>query len=76
MSVKNNAKTEKAIKSNGLFSFFREVKAEVKRITWPSKDETKKAFIAVVVFTLMYTILVGGLDFIFEKLLKIILNLK
>lgn len=76
MSVKNNAKTEKAIKSNGLFSFFREVKAEVKRITWPSKDETKKAFVAVVVFTLMYTILVGGLDFIFKSLFEMILKLK
>ena len=76
MSVKNNAKTEKTVKNNSLFSFFREVKAEVKRITWPSKDETKKAFIAVIVFTLMYTILVGGLDFIFENLFKIILKLK
>lgn len=76
MSVKNNAKTEKTIKDNSLFVFFREVKSEVKRITWPSKDETKKAFIAVVVFTLMYTILVGGLDFIFKSLFEIILKLK
>ena len=60
----------KNYKSNGLIGFFREVKAEVKRITWPSKDETKKAFIAVIVFTLMYTILVGGLDFIFKASLK------
>ena len=76
MSAKNNAKTEKTIKSNSLIGFFREVKVEVKRITWPSKDETKKAFIAVVVFTLMYTILVGGLDSIFVSLFEIILKLK
>ena len=76
MSAKNNAKTEKTIKNNGLLGFFREVKAEVKRITWPSKDETKKAFIAVIVFTLMYTVLVGGLDFIFKSLFEIILKLK
>lgn len=76
MSVKNNAKTEKTIKNNGLFVFFREVKIELKRITWPSKDDTKKAFIAVIVFTLMYTILVGGLDSIFENLFKMILKLK
>lgn len=76
MSAKSNAKTEKAIKSNGLVSFFREVKAEVKRITWPSKDETKKALIAVLIFTLIYTLLVGGLDFIFKNLFKMILNLK
>jgi len=76
MSAKSNAKTEKAIKSNGLVSFFREVKAEVKRITWPSKDETKKALIAVLIFTLIYTLLVGGLDFIFKNLFEIILKLK
>ena len=76
MSAKNNAKTEKTIKKNGLIGFFREVKAEVKRITWPSKDETKKAFIAVMVFTLMYTILVGGFDSIFQSLFKMILKLK
>lgn len=76
MSVKNNAKTEKTIKNNGLAVFFKEVKEELKRITWPSKDETKKAFVAVVIFTLIYTILVGGLDSIFENLFKIILNLK
>ena len=76
MSVKNNAETGKVIKGNGLVGFFREVKAEVKRITWPSKDETKKAFVAVIVFTLMYTILVGGLDFIFKSLFEMILKLK
>lgn len=76
MSVKDNAKTEKTIKNNGLFSFFREVKMEVEKITWPSKDETKKAFIAIIVFTLIYTILVGGFDFIFDSLFKMILKLK
>jgi len=76
MSAKNNAKTEKTIESNGLVGFFREVKSEVKRITWPSKNETKKAFIAVIVFTLMYTILVGGLDSIFQSLFNMILKLK
>lgn len=76
MSAKSNAKTEKATKNNGLVSFFREVKAEVKRITWPSKDETKKALVAVLIFTLIYILLVGGLDFIFKNLFKMILNLK
>ena len=76
MSAKNSVKTDKAIKNNGLFGFFREVKVEVKKITWPSKDETKKAFVAVIVFTLMYTILVGGLDSIFNNLFKMILNFK
>lgn len=76
MSAKSNVKTEKAVKKNSLVSFFREVKAEVKRITWPSKDETKKALIAVIIFTLIYIVLVGGLDFIFKSLFEMILKLK
>ncbi|AOR22389.1 preprotein translocase subunit SecE [Clostridium taeniosporum] len=77
MSVKDIAKTNKTTKKQGgLFSFFREVKAEVKIITWPSKDETKKAFIAVGIFAIIYILLVGGLDFIFKNLFEMIFNLK
>ena len=76
MSAKKEVKTEKAVKKNGLVGFFREVKAEVKRITWPSKDETKNAFVAVVIFTLIYILLVSGFDFIFKNLFEIILKLK
>ena len=72
MSDKNNVKTGKAVQKSSLFSFFREVKAEVKKITWPSKNETKKALIAV----LIYIVLVGGFDFIFKSLFEMILKLK
>ena len=76
MSAKNETKTEKAVKKNGLFGFFREVKAEVKRITWPSKNDTKKALIAVGVVVLIYIVLVGGLDYIFQNLFEFIFKLK
>ena len=49
MAIKENAKSNTASKKGGLSKFFREVKAEVKRITWPSKEDTKKALIAVAV---------------------------
>ncbi len=76
MADNNNVKTGKTVQKNSLFSFFREVKAEIKKITWPSKDETKKALIAVLVFTLIYIVLVGGFDFIFKSLFEMILKLK
>ena len=65
----------KASEKNNHFKFFKEMKAEVKRITWPSKDDTKKALIAVGVVVLIYLILVGGLDLIFTNLFKFIFNL-
>ena len=77
MAVKENVNlTKKSPSNGGIFNFFRELKAEVKRITWPSKDETKKALIAVGVVVLIYIVLVGGLDYIFQNLFEFILNFK
>ena len=76
MMTKNNAKAKSAAKKNGgIIKFFKDIKGEVKRITWPSKDDTKKALIAVGVVVLIYIILVGGLDYIFTNLFKLIFKL-
>ena len=77
MAVKENVKVAKnPSKKGGILKFFREVKAEVKRITWPSKNETKKALIAVGVVVLIYIVLVGGFDYIFQNLFEFILKFK
>lgn len=76
MAVKESVNIKsKASEKKGHFKFFKEMKAEVKRITWPSKDDTKKALIAVGVVMLIYLILVGGLDLIFTNLFNFIFNL-
>ena len=57
MAIKENVNINtKTSEKRGLSKFFRELKAEVKRITWPSKDDTKKALIAVGVVVLIYNI--------------------
>lgn len=55
--------------------FLREVRAEVKRITWPSKEEAKKAIIAVFVVAIAAIILVGSVDFVFKNLFEFIFKL-
>ncbi|GIM30612.1 protein translocase subunit SecE [Clostridium polyendosporum] len=75
MAVNGKVKGTVSTKEAGTMKFFREVKAEVKRITWPSKQELKKAFLAVLVFALIYVVLVGGLDFIFKNLFDLIFKL-
>lgn len=77
MAVKENVNlTKSSPNRGGILKFFREVKAEVKRITWPSKNDTKKALIAVGVVVLIYIVLVGGLDYIFQNLFEFILKFK
>ena len=77
MAIKENVNINtKTSEKRGLSKFFRELKAEVKRITWPSKNETKKALIAVAVFVLIYVVIIGGFDYIFQNLFEVILKLK
>lgn len=76
MAVNSSAKVQKTANKGGILKFFREIKAEVKRITWPKKSDTKKAIIAVAIATILYTVLVGGFDYIFQNLFEAILKLK
>lgn len=73
MAVKENTAPSK---NGGIIKFFREVKSEVKKISWPSKNDTKKALIAVGVVGLIYIILVGGLDYISQIFFELIFKLK
>ncbi|MBP1889952.1 preprotein translocase subunit SecE [Clostridium moniliforme] len=72
----NNKNQNSATSKGGMFKFFKDVKAEFKRIMWPSKEETKKALIAVLGFTTIYIVLVGGLDYIFQNLFEVVLKLR
>lgn len=59
-------------KRNKLVQVFIDLKAEFKRVTWPSKEELKKATLAVLSFCILYVILVGLLDAGFKNLFSII----
>ncbi len=76
MAVQNGVKKAKnsnsATSGNGFVNFFVELKSEVKRITWASKENVKKATATVMTFCLIYVVIVGLLDFGFKNLFDII----
>ena len=74
MAANENIKkiSKQAATENGFFNFFKELKAEVRRITWPSKENVKKATATVLTFCLMYTVIVGVLDFSFKSLVRVV----
>lgn len=74
MALEHNVgKKEKVSKSeNSFLNFLGEFKGELKRITWPSKEDAKKATMTVIMFCLIYIVFVGLLDFGFNNLYKII----
>ena len=62
-----------ASKEKGIFSFVKGIRNEIKRITWPSKEEIKKALVAVVTICIIYIVLIAIADFIYKGLLTEIL---
>ena len=72
MAVTGNVKAKKNLDQKGIVKFFRELKAEAKRITWSSKQDVKKATLAVATFSFLFVIFVGLLDYGFNNLYKLI----
>ena len=58
--------TKKAKTKNG---FFKDFKAELKKVVWPTPKEVANGTTAVIVIVLITTLLVFILDFAFEKLI-------
>ena len=48
--------------------FFREVRAELKKVAWPTKREVASYTTVVLVSTAVLTAIVFGMDLVFQKL--------
>lgn len=48
--------------------FFREVTSELKKVTWPTRQETIKLTIAVVAISVAVGLFIGGLDALLVKI--------
>ncbi|OGZ35281.1 MAG: preprotein translocase subunit SecE [Candidatus Portnoybacteria bacterium RIFCSPLOWO2_12_FULL_39_9] len=51
-------------------SFLKEVRIELKRVTWPTQQDTIKYTLIVIGFSLAVAAFLGGLDFLFSWLLN------
>ncbi len=53
--------------------FLREVKDELSKVTWPTREETIRLTGLVIVVTLIVSLFVGSLDFTFTKLTEFLI---
>jgi len=56
--------------SNKAVAFFKEVKLEVKKINWPSKDQTIRYTLIVLGVSFGVALFLGLFDFLFAALLN------
>ena len=54
----------------GINNFLKDVKLELSRVNWPTKQQTIKHTIAVIVLSLVVAAFLGGLDFVFTWILN------
>jgi len=69
------AKTaEKTTKMSSLMNFIREAKAELKKVTWPTRRQMWYWTLVVIVFTLCVSLYLGLIDFLLAWLFSALLG--
>jgi len=51
-------------------NFLKEVKSEIKKVNWPTKKETVRYTLIVILVSIVVAIFLGGLDFVFTLILN------
>ena len=57
-----------------LVNYFKEVKAEMKKVVWPAFKKVKQNTITVIIYVLIVGIVICGLDWLFTWLMSMLFN--
>lgn len=68
----NNANAPAKQKKAGIMKFFRETKAELKKVSWPNKQQLLHNTLIIVVFIAIATVILSVLDIGFAKAFSLI----
>jgi len=55
-------------------NYIRDVIQELKKVTWPTRDELRGSTITVIIFALLSTVFVGTVDFVLGYIVRLILG--
>lgn len=58
------------------FNFFKEVRAELSKVIWPSRKDTIKYTLLVVLFSVAVSVILGATDLGFNKAFEFFLSKK
>lgn len=72
------AEQEKESRSTNLVTaipqYLREVRGEINKVTWPTREHALRLTGAVLAFMVMMTLILSSFDFLFSELLKTVIN--
>ena len=70
--AKDDKKSQK--KTNPVTQYFRETRSELRKVTWPTRQETINLTLVVVVVLVIMSMLLGSLDAIFFSFFGLLLG--
>lgn len=56
----------------GLTQYLKDVRAEMKKVVWPSRAEVIASTVIVIVTVLFFSLYIGGLDALFSEAIHVI----
>jgi preprotein translocase subunit SecE len=60
---------------NPVIRYFQETRDELRKVTWPGREEAWRLTLIVLGVTLAFMIFLGALDFLFQQLAGLLLGL-
>lgn len=57
-----------------VFQFFKESKAELKKVVWPTKDDVISSIKVVLISTVIVAVILGALDLGFTQLFRLLMK--
>jgi preprotein translocase subunit SecE len=63
---KSRAASTSSGEPNAVVKYFQDTRAELRRVTWPTRDETKTLTTVIVAVTLVMAAFLGILDYLFQ----------
>jgi len=70
----NSSKKKEIKNSKTKKSFFKDVKAELKKVTWPTKKQVVNNTVGVIIIVIITAIIVFALDFTFQNFNEYVVN--
>ena len=72
---KSTAQQQVTVKpDNALVRYFKETRAEIRKVTWPTREEATNLTLIVLAVTLAMAIFLGAVDYVFATLIRLIIG--
>lgn len=59
-----------------IVNYFKNVKVELSKVTWPTKKEAMRLTVVVIAISLIFAALIGALDMLFSYLVRLVIESK